>query len=211
MNGCQFAGLMKNAPTTMKAMITVTLIATMMLLTVADSETPITSSTVTPSVTNTAGRLNTEGTTADAAIGITAPLGNCTIDCAGTFTTVPAASSRKVVVAGSMTFVAAASVACVSALTAMSSELISAKPPSFAALTTSYCAIEVVKSPVMVAVPTEKNCTRDPSASDAVTPFNVTIGSVKASEVIAATTILPCGCVSAAGMSTPMSCNRLTA
>ena len=65
MNGCQFAGLMKNAPTTMNRMITVTLIATMMLLTVADSETPITSSMVTASVMNTAGRLNIAGTTAE--------------------------------------------------------------------------------------------------------------------------------------------------
>ena len=52
-------------------MITVTLIATMMLLTVADSDTPITSSTVTASVMNTAGRLNSEVTTAHAAIGTT--------------------------------------------------------------------------------------------------------------------------------------------
>src|SRR6187402_1569394 len=89
MNGCQLAGLMKNAPTTMNRMITETLIATMMLLTVADSETPITSSTVTASVMNTAGRLNSEGTTALAAIGITDPLGNCTTDCAGTLTIVP--------------------------------------------------------------------------------------------------------------------------
>src|SRR5687767_4390009 len=64
MNGCQLAELMKNAPTMMNSTITVTLMATMMLLTVADSDTPITSSTVTASVMNTAGRLNNDGTTA---------------------------------------------------------------------------------------------------------------------------------------------------
>ncbi len=83
----------------------------------------------------------------------------------------------------------------------MSSALVSAKPPCCTALSTSYCAIGAVKFPVIVAVPTEKNCTVEPSASDAVTPFSVTSGSVKESVVSAATTILPCGCVSAAGMS----------
>src|SRR5262245_19468355 len=95
MNGCQLAVLMKKAPTMMNSTITVTLMATMMLLTVADSDTPSTSSTVTASVTNTAGRLNIDGTTALAAIGSTEALGNCTTDCAGTVTTVPAARSRS--------------------------------------------------------------------------------------------------------------------
>src|SRR5262245_13760430 len=113
MNGCQLALLMKNAPTTMNRMITVTLMATMMLLTVADSDTPITSNIVTASVTNTAGRLNSAGTTALAAIGNSEPLGSCTTDCAGTLTMVPAARSRRWLVAGSMTLVATASVACV--------------------------------------------------------------------------------------------------
>src|SRR5215510_13978183 len=74
MNGCQFAVLMKNAPTAMNRMITVTLMATMMLLTVADSDTPITSRMVTASVMNTAGRLNSAETTALSANGTTVPV-----------------------------------------------------------------------------------------------------------------------------------------
>src|SRR3954463_8746890 len=98
MNGCQLSGFTKNAPTKMNAMITVTLMATMMLLTVADSETPSTSSSVTASVMNTAGRLNSDVTTADGSTGTTAARGNCTICPEGTLSEVPAASSRKCVV-----------------------------------------------------------------------------------------------------------------
>src|SRR5687767_8069920 len=119
MNGCQFAELTKKAPTPMNARITVTLIATMMLLTVADSDTPMTSSTVTASVMNTAGRLNSAVTTLPAGIDTTEAAGNCTMDPADTFTAMPAASSRRLPDAGSSTFVAVASVACVSALTPM--------------------------------------------------------------------------------------------
>src|SRR4051812_4303962 len=63
----------------------------------------------------------------------------------------------------------------------------------------------------MLAVPFEKNCTLEPSESAAVTPFSETIGSVNARLDSADTTILPCGCVSAAGILSPMSCRRLTA
>src|SRR6478672_5256028 len=71
MNGCQLAGFTKKAPTAMKARITVTLMATIMLLTVADSDTPSTSSSVTASVMNTAGRLNNDCTIAFSASGTT--------------------------------------------------------------------------------------------------------------------------------------------
>src|SRR5687767_2045592 len=124
MNGCQLSGFTKNAPTPMKARITVTLMATMMLLTVADSETPRTSSIVTASVMNTAGRLNSADTTDAAGMDTTVADGSWTMDEAGTLTTVPAISSRSPPVAGSSTLVAAASVACVSAGTVMSTALI---------------------------------------------------------------------------------------
>src|SRR5688572_7781560 len=78
MNGCQLAELMKNAPTAMNNRITATLMATMMLFTVADSDTPSTSSTVTESVMNTAGRLNSAVTTAPAGNATAVAAGNCT-------------------------------------------------------------------------------------------------------------------------------------
>src|SRR6185503_3604155 len=84
MNGCQLAGFTKNAPTQMNAMITVTLMATMTLLTVADSDTPRTSSPVTARVMNTAGRLNSEVTTEAGSTGTTAPSGTWTICPVGT-------------------------------------------------------------------------------------------------------------------------------
>src|SRR4249920_708418 len=84
MNGCQLSGFTKNAPTTMNAMITVTLMATMMLFTVADSDTPSTSNIVTASVMNTAGRLNSDVTTAAGSTGTIAASGNCTICPEGT-------------------------------------------------------------------------------------------------------------------------------
>ena len=40
--------------------------------------------------------------------------------------------------------------------------------------TTSYCASAVVKAPVIVALPCERNCTTEPSVSVAVTPFRLT-------------------------------------
>src|SRR6187551_3842669 len=89
MNGCQLSGFTKNAPTAMNARITVTLMATMMLLTVADSDTPRISSMVTASVMNTAGRLNSEVTTDDGSTGTTAASGNCTICPFGTISCVP--------------------------------------------------------------------------------------------------------------------------
>src|SRR6185369_16215389 len=98
MNGCQLAGLTKNAPTQMNAMITATLMATMMLLTVADSDTPSTSKPVTASVMNTAGRLKSEVTTEAGSTGATAPSGSCTTSPFGTSNCVPAASSRRWVV-----------------------------------------------------------------------------------------------------------------
>src|ERR1700704_1193051 len=98
MNGCQLAGLTKNAPTTMNAMITVTLMATMMLLTVADSDTPMTSSMVTASVMNTAGRLNSDVTTDAGSTGTVVASGNCTTCPFGTISWVPAARSRRCVV-----------------------------------------------------------------------------------------------------------------
>ena len=127
MNGCQLSGFTKNAPTAMNARITVTLMATMMLLTVADSDTPSTSSMVTDSVMNTAGRLNSEVTT-DARIhrnhgGQRQLHDRCPV---GTISCVPAARSRRCAVAGSMTLVASASSAWLSVFTAMSSELMSA-------------------------------------------------------------------------------------
>ena len=50
---------MMKPPTRMKAISTVTLIATMTLLTLADSETPITSSSASTAQTRKAGRLKT--------------------------------------------------------------------------------------------------------------------------------------------------------
>src|SRR5512134_2580873 len=91
MKGCQLSGLTKNAPTAMKAMITETLMATMMLLTVADSDTPRTRSAVTASTISTAGRLNNEVTTDAAGIDTTVAAGSCAIDAAGTLTTEPTA------------------------------------------------------------------------------------------------------------------------
>jgi hypothetical protein len=108
----------------MNSRMTETLIATMMLLTVADSDTPITSSTVTASVMNTAGRLNMDVTTMEAGIDTTVEAGSCTMDSAGTATTVAAASSRRLPVAGSSTLVAAVSVAWTSEVIGMSTELI---------------------------------------------------------------------------------------
>src|SRR6478609_4424919 len=90
MKGCQLAGFTKNAPTTMKARITVTLMATMMLFTVADSDTPSTSSMVTASVMKTAGRLNNDFTTACSAIGTTVLAGRCMTESGGSVTAVPA-------------------------------------------------------------------------------------------------------------------------
>src|SRR6476661_7766359 len=102
MNGCQLSGFTKNAPTAMNARITVTLMATMMLLTVADSDTPRISSIVTASVMNTAGKLNSEVTTDAGSTGTIVAKGNCTICPVGTISCAPAARSRKCVVAGSM-------------------------------------------------------------------------------------------------------------
>src|SRR5688572_12304494 len=104
MNGCQLSGFTKNAPTAMNARITVTLMATMTLLTVADSDTPRMSSPVQASTMNTAGRLNSEVTTDEGSTGTTAASGNCTMDPVGTVICVPAARSRRCVVAGSSTF-----------------------------------------------------------------------------------------------------------
>src|SRR3954467_3967515 len=126
MNGCQLAGLTKNAPTQMKTRITVTLMATMTLLKVADSETPTTSTTVITSTTNTAGRLNSDVTTDDAAAGTTVPIGNWIMEPAGINSCEPAVSSRKCVVAGSRIFVASSNTAWLSVFTAMSSALVSA-------------------------------------------------------------------------------------
>ena len=56
-SGCQLDGCTKREPMAMKAMTTVSLMATMMLLTVADSETPTTSRAVTQPTMKTAGRL----------------------------------------------------------------------------------------------------------------------------------------------------------
>ena len=76
MNGCQLSVLTKKAPTAMNARMTVTLMATMMLLTVADSDTPMTSSMVTASTMNTAGRLNSEVTTDAGSTGTTVASGS---------------------------------------------------------------------------------------------------------------------------------------
>src|SRR6478735_11771224 len=84
MNGCQLSGFTKKAPMMMNARITVTLMATMMLLTVADSDTPITSSKVTASVMNTAGRLNSDLTTDPSASGNTVVAGRCITESVGT-------------------------------------------------------------------------------------------------------------------------------
>src|SRR5688572_18871038 len=86
MNGCQLSGFMKNAPTATNAMITETLIATMTLLTVADSDTPRTSSAVTASTMRTAGRLNIEVTTAAAGIDTTVAAGSWAMEPVGTET-----------------------------------------------------------------------------------------------------------------------------
>src|SRR5471030_2800725 len=59
MSGDQWAGFTYCEPMPMKAMTTASLIATMMLLTVADSETPTTSRVVTAAMTRTAGRFMT--------------------------------------------------------------------------------------------------------------------------------------------------------
>src|SRR5918994_3318065 len=112
MKGCQLAVFTKNTPTAMKARITATLMATMMLLTVADSDTPITSNVVTANTTNTAGRFNTDETTCDAMTGTTEPAGSCTRAPSGATTEVPAGSERKSPLAGSSTLVTEASTAC---------------------------------------------------------------------------------------------------
>src|SRR5690349_6209332 len=126
MKGCQLSGFTKNAPTAMNARITVTLMATMMLLTVADSDTPRMSRPVQASTMNTAGRLNTDVTTDEGSTGTTAASGNCTMEPLGTMIWVPAARSRRWVVAGSSTFTASWSTALLFDLTATSSALISA-------------------------------------------------------------------------------------
>src|SRR6266851_3038660 len=59
MNGVQFEGCTKNEPMAMKAMTTVSFMATTMLLTVADSETPSTSRPVTATIAQIAGRFTT--------------------------------------------------------------------------------------------------------------------------------------------------------
>src|SRR5262245_26276138 len=101
MNGCQLAGFTKNAPTAMNARLPSTWMATMTLLTVADSDTPSTSNKVTASVTNTAGRLNSDFTTALSANGTTVDDGRWITDSAGTVSAVPEASSRRWPVEGS--------------------------------------------------------------------------------------------------------------
>src|SRR5262249_33623198 len=136
MNGCQLAGFTKNAPTPMNARITVTLMATMMLFTVADSDTPRTRSSVTARVMNTAGRLNAEVTISDAFTGTTVAMGSCAIEPAGRISLVPSASSRKWVVDGSSTLKAPVSTAWVSPDMCTSIEFVSANPP-FTGLTTS--------------------------------------------------------------------------
>src|SRR5665213_2006637 len=56
MSGDQWAGFTYREPIPMKAMTTVSLMATMMLLAVADSETPTVSRVVTAAITTMAGR-----------------------------------------------------------------------------------------------------------------------------------------------------------
>ena len=73
MNGCQFAGTMKNAPAPITISTTATLMTTMTELTVADSLTPKMSSAVTATVTSTAGRLNTAVTGSPPATATTRP------------------------------------------------------------------------------------------------------------------------------------------
>ena len=128
----------------------------------------------------------------------TVAAGSCTMDSAGTATTVPAASSRRLPVAGSSTLVAAVSVAWVSAVDRDVERVDQAKPffDRFHHVVLRDRGREV---PSIVAVPLEKNCTVEPSASDAVTPFRLTEGSVTVMVDSAPTTISPYGCVSAAG------------
>ena len=59
MNGCQFAVLMKNTPSPMKATTTTSLITTMMLLRRADSLVPMMSRRVSRPTMTAAGRLTT--------------------------------------------------------------------------------------------------------------------------------------------------------
>src|ERR1700761_9474377 len=58
MNGCQFAGVTWNTPTAITSSTTMTLIATIRLLTRVDSRTPTDSSVVMAIITRNAGRLN---------------------------------------------------------------------------------------------------------------------------------------------------------
>src|SRR5689334_7738617 len=203
MKGCQLSGFTKNAPTAMNARITVTLMPTMMLLTVADSDTPRIRRPVQASTMKTAGRLNSEVTTDEGSTGTTAASGSCTVDPEGTTIWVPTARSRRCVVAGSSTFTASWRTAWLSVLTATSSALISAKPPPLAWSTTSYCASAVLNAPEITALPWERNCTVLPSVSCAVTPFRLTSGSVMLNVDACATTILPTACVYSAGMLIP--------
>src|SRR4029079_15375138 len=189
----------KNAPTTMNARITVTLMATMMLFTVADSETPSTSNRVTASVMNTAGMLNNDFTTELAAIGTTVLAGRCITESGGNVTAVPAASSRRCPVAGSSALVPASSTADASAFTVTSSALVSAyavfPAASLTALTTSYWASWLLKVPVTCAESSATNCTSEPSASLAVTPLRLTTGSTTLVVETDSTTYVPLACV----------------
>src|ERR1700721_1218192 len=58
MNGCQFAGVTWNTPTATTSRTTVTLIATITLLTRVDSLMPMDNSAVIAIITRNAGRLN---------------------------------------------------------------------------------------------------------------------------------------------------------
>ena len=146
-----------------------------------------------------------------AGIDTTVAAGSCTMDCAGTSTTVPAASSRRSLVAGSSTLVAAVSVAWISAVD-RNVERIDERVAVSGRLDHV-----VLRDRGRVSAVDRRRAVRQELHGGAVgerrgdAVQTSPSGSVTLMVDSALTTILPYGCVSAAGMSSPMSCSRLTA